>query len=95
MNLYYLALVYVVTAIVITLSLKRGNAWQKFVIRKLGKLKIVKGPGGRHDRGHRQCNYRYLMQCYLKEKMLSLHLISRFKHKLRCCHSEIFCAAKR
>lgn len=32
-------------AILIALSLKMANAWQKFVILRLGKLQSVKGPG--------------------------------------------------
>ncbi len=41
----YLALVFFAAAIVIALSLKMANAWQKFVILRMGKLQSVKGPG--------------------------------------------------
>jgi regulator of protease activity HflC (stomatin/prohibitin superfamily) len=41
----YLALVFFAAAIVIGLSLKMANAWQKFVILRMGKLQSVKGPG--------------------------------------------------
>jgi regulator of protease activity HflC (stomatin/prohibitin superfamily) len=41
----YLALVFFAAAIVIGLSLKMANAWQKFVILRMGKLESVKGPG--------------------------------------------------
>jgi regulator of protease activity HflC (stomatin/prohibitin superfamily) len=41
----YLALVFFAAAIIITLSLKMANAWQKFVILRMGKLQSVKGPG--------------------------------------------------
>ena len=36
---------FVVAAILIFLSLKMANAWQKFVILRAGKLQSVKGPG--------------------------------------------------
>ncbi|MGO9443430.1 MAG: slipin family protein [Thiobacillaceae bacterium] len=41
----YLALVFFAAAIVIGLSLKMANAWQKFVILRMGKLQSVKGAG--------------------------------------------------
>lgn len=41
----YLALVFFAAAVVIGLSLKMANAWQKFVILRMGKLQSVKGPG--------------------------------------------------
>jgi regulator of protease activity HflC (stomatin/prohibitin superfamily) len=41
----YLAAPFVVAAIIIALSLKMANAWQKFVILRAGKLQSVKGPG--------------------------------------------------
>jgi regulator of protease activity HflC (stomatin/prohibitin superfamily) len=41
----YLALVFFGVAAIIALSLKMANAWQKFVILRLGKLQSVKGPG--------------------------------------------------
>jgi hypothetical protein len=34
-----------VVAVIIALSLKMANAWQKFVILRAGKLQSVKGPG--------------------------------------------------
>jgi len=40
-----LAFVFFAAAIVIALALKMANAWQKFVILRLGKLQSVKGPG--------------------------------------------------
>jgi regulator of protease activity HflC (stomatin/prohibitin superfamily) len=36
---------FVVAAVVIVLSLKMANVWQKFVILRAGKLQSVKGPG--------------------------------------------------
>ncbi|WP_298220155.1 slipin family protein [Halothiobacillus sp.] len=42
---FYLALVFFAVAIVIGLSLKMANVWQKFVILRMGKLQSVKGPG--------------------------------------------------
>jgi regulator of protease activity HflC (stomatin/prohibitin superfamily) len=41
----YLAPPFIIAAIVIALSLKMANAWQKFVILRAGKLQSVKGPG--------------------------------------------------
>lgn len=41
----YLALVFFGAAVVTALSLKMANAWQKFVILRMGKLQSVKGPG--------------------------------------------------
>src|SRR5512146_2729678 len=41
----YLALPFLGTAAIIALSLKMANAWQKFVILRMGKLQSVKGPG--------------------------------------------------
>jgi regulator of protease activity HflC (stomatin/prohibitin superfamily) len=41
----YLALPFVIAAVIIALSLKMANAWQKFVILRAGKLQSVKGPG--------------------------------------------------
>jgi len=41
----YLALVFVGAAAIIALSLKMANAWQKFVILRMGKLQSVKGAG--------------------------------------------------
>jgi regulator of protease activity HflC (stomatin/prohibitin superfamily) len=41
----YLVFVFFAAAVVIALSLKMANAWQKFVILRLGKLQSVKGPG--------------------------------------------------
>ena len=42
---FYLALVFFAAAIVIGMSLKMANVWQKFVILRMGKLQSVKGPG--------------------------------------------------
>jgi regulator of protease activity HflC (stomatin/prohibitin superfamily) len=41
----FLAAPFIVAAIIIALSLKMANAWQKFVILRAGKLQGVKGPG--------------------------------------------------
>ena len=41
----YLALVFFGAAAVIALSLKMANAWQKFVILRMGKLQSVRGAG--------------------------------------------------
>ena len=41
----YLALVFFGAAIFIALALKMANAWEKFVILRMGKLQSVKGPG--------------------------------------------------
>src|ERR1700757_536371 len=41
----FLAASFIVAAIIIALSLKMANAWQKFVILRAGKLQGVKGPG--------------------------------------------------
>jgi regulator of protease activity HflC (stomatin/prohibitin superfamily) len=41
----YLALAFFGAAIIIALSLKMANTWQKFVILRMGKLQSVKGPG--------------------------------------------------
>jgi regulator of protease activity HflC (stomatin/prohibitin superfamily) len=41
----YLAAPLIVAAVIIALSLKMANAWQKFVILRAGKLQSVKGPG--------------------------------------------------
>jgi regulator of protease activity HflC (stomatin/prohibitin superfamily) len=41
----YLALPFAIAAVIIALSLKMANAWQKFVILRAGKLQGVKGPG--------------------------------------------------
>lgn len=42
---HYLALAFFGLAVIIGLSLKMANAWQKFVILRMGKLQSVKGPG--------------------------------------------------
>ncbi len=42
---HYLALAFFGAAVIIALSLKMANAWQKFVILRMGKLQSVKGPG--------------------------------------------------
>jgi len=41
----YLALVFFGVAIIIAMSLKMANTWQKFVILRMGKLQSVKGAG--------------------------------------------------
>ncbi|HYM30983.1 MAG TPA: slipin family protein [Candidatus Cybelea sp.] len=41
----YVAAPFIVAAIIIALSLKMANVWQKFVILRAGKLQSVKGPG--------------------------------------------------
>lgn len=41
----YLALGLFAAAVIIAVSLKMANAWQKFVILRMGKLQRVKGPG--------------------------------------------------
>ncbi len=41
----YLAPVFLGAAVIVALSLKMANAWQKFVILRMGKLQSVKGPG--------------------------------------------------
>jgi regulator of protease activity HflC (stomatin/prohibitin superfamily) len=41
----YLAMVFFATALLIAMSLKMANAWEKFVILRMGKLQSVKGPG--------------------------------------------------
>ncbi len=41
----YLIAPFLVAAIVIALSLKMANVWEKFVILRAGKLQSVKGPG--------------------------------------------------
>jgi regulator of protease activity HflC (stomatin/prohibitin superfamily) len=42
---HYLALVFFAAAIIIAMSLKMANVWEKFVILRMGKLQGVKGPG--------------------------------------------------
>src|ERR1019366_7746194 len=41
----YFVLPFFGAALIIALSLKMANAWQKFVILRMGKLQSVKGPG--------------------------------------------------
>jgi len=41
----FLAPLFLVAAVIIGLSLKMANAWQKFVVLRAGKLQGVKGPG--------------------------------------------------
>jgi len=41
----YLAAPFFFVAVIIAMSLKMANAWQKFVILRVGKLQSVKGPG--------------------------------------------------
>jgi regulator of protease activity HflC (stomatin/prohibitin superfamily) len=43
-NLYF-AVPFIVAAVIVALSLKMANAWQRFVILRAGKLQSVKGPG--------------------------------------------------
>src|SRR5260221_14711195 len=43
-NLYF-AVPFIVAAVIVALSLKMANAWEKFVILRAGKLQSVKGPG--------------------------------------------------
>src|ERR1700720_2437223 len=42
---FFLAPPFLVAAIIIALSLKMANTWQKFVVLRAGKLQGVKGPG--------------------------------------------------
>ena len=42
---FFLAPPFLVAAVIIALSLKMANAWQKFVVLRAGKLQGVKGPG--------------------------------------------------
>ena len=44
-NHIYVAPVFFAAALVIALSLKMANVWQKFVILRMGKLQSVKGAG--------------------------------------------------
>jgi regulator of protease activity HflC (stomatin/prohibitin superfamily) len=44
-NHVYVAPVFVAAAVVIALSLKMANVWEKFVILRMGKLQSVKGAG--------------------------------------------------
>ena len=41
----YPAIVLFIIALIIAVSLKMANAWEKFVILRMGKLQSVKGPG--------------------------------------------------
>jgi regulator of protease activity HflC (stomatin/prohibitin superfamily) len=41
----FLSAPFIVAAVVVALSLKMANAWEKFVILRAGKLQSVKGPG--------------------------------------------------
>jgi regulator of protease activity HflC (stomatin/prohibitin superfamily) len=41
----YIAAVFFVAAVIVALSLKMANAWQTFVILRMGKLQSVKGAG--------------------------------------------------
>ncbi len=41
----YLAFLFFAAAVIVALSLKMANVWQKFVILRMGKLQGVKGPG--------------------------------------------------
>src|SRR6202035_3109520 len=42
---FFLAPPFLVAAVIIALSLKMANTWQKFVVLRAGKLQGVKGPG--------------------------------------------------
>ena len=42
---HYLALAFFVVAVIVAMSLKMANTWQKFFILRMGKLQSVKGPG--------------------------------------------------
>src|SRR5437868_5487578 len=42
---FFLVPPFLVAAVIIALSLKMANAWQKFVVLRAGKLQGVKGPG--------------------------------------------------
>ena len=42
---FYGALLFVAAAVIISMSLKMANVWQKFVILRLGKLQSVRGAG--------------------------------------------------
>jgi len=44
-NNVYVGLVFVAAAVIISMSLKMANVWQKFVILRLGKLQSVRGAG--------------------------------------------------
>lgn len=41
----YLALAFFIVAVIVAMSLKMANTWQKFVILRMGKLQSVKGAG--------------------------------------------------
>jgi len=41
----YLALPFFAVAAIVAMSLRMANAWQKFVILRMGKLQSVKGAG--------------------------------------------------
>ena len=41
----YVAVPIFLAAVIVAMSLKMANAWQKFVILRMGKLQSVKGPG--------------------------------------------------
>ena len=41
----FLGAPFIIAAVVVALSLKMANAWEKFVILRAGKLQSVKGPG--------------------------------------------------
>jgi regulator of protease activity HflC (stomatin/prohibitin superfamily) len=41
----YFGIPFVLAAVIVALSLKMANAWQKFVVLRAGKLQGVKGPG--------------------------------------------------
>ncbi|BBP02322.1 slipin family protein [Sulfuriferula nivalis] len=41
----YVAMVFFVAALIVAVSLKMANTWQKFVILRMGKLQSVKGAG--------------------------------------------------
>src|ERR1700690_2450277 len=44
-NSFYGGLLFIAAAVIISMSLKMANVWQKFVILRLGKLQSVRGAG--------------------------------------------------
>jgi regulator of protease activity HflC (stomatin/prohibitin superfamily) len=41
----FLGAAFIIAAVVVALSLKMANVWQKFVVLRAGKLQGVRGPG--------------------------------------------------
>ena len=62
---------FLAAAVIIALSLKMANAWQKFVVLRAGKLQSVKGPGlflifpiyRQRGGGHRRAHPDHCIQC--------------------------------